>query len=137
MSKLIRSSISIEEELLEKYDRHIKGKKYPTRSKAIIDLIREELVRKEWVEGKNVAGAITLVYSHHKREIVNKLMSIQHDHHHIIISTQHVHLDHENCLEIVVVKGKPKEIENLSDKLRTVKGVRHGSLTMASTGKKI
>ncbi len=137
MSKLIRCSISIEEELLNKFDENIKGRDYPTRSKAIIDLIRQELVKKEWKEGREVAGAITLVYSHHKREIVNKLMTVQHDYHGLVISTQHVHLDHDNCLEIVVVKGKPGQIEKLSNKLKTVKGVRHSSLIMASTGKGI
>ena len=137
MSKLARFGVSLEEELLKKYDSYIADKKYPTRSKAIGDLIRDELVKREWKESSEVAGVITLVYDHHKREVVNKLMRVQHDFHEKIISTQHIHLDHDNCLEIVIVKGKPKEVETLSDKLKTVKGVKHGSLTMASTGRNI
>lgn len=137
MSKIIRFGISLDEELLSKFDNHIKEKDYPTRSKAIADLIRENLIKKEWIEGKEVAGAVTLVYNHHKRELVNTLTDIQHDFHHLIISSQHIHLDDDNCLEIVVVKGKPKEVEKLAQKLKATKGVKHSSLTMATTGKEI
>jgi len=137
MSDLIRFGVSLDRELLARFDKHIKGKKYPTRSKAIGDLIREDLVKKEWIEGREVVGAITLVYNHHKRELVNKLTNAEHDFHQLIISSQHVHLDENNCLEIVVVKGKPREIENLAYRLKSTKGVKHGSLTMATTGKEI
>ena len=92
-------------------------------------------LEKEWEEGKEVTGAITLIYDHHKRELVNKLMDIQHDFSVIIISCQHIHLDHNNCLEIVAVKGSPKEVQKLSDSLRSVKGVKHGALSMSTTGK--
>ncbi|MEW6482068.1 MAG: nickel-responsive transcriptional regulator NikR [bacterium] len=137
MSRLVRFGISLDEVLLNRFDEHIKGKNYSTRSKAIGDLIREDLVKKEWIEGKEVAGAITLVYNHHKRELVNTLTNIQHDFHYLIISTQHIHLDHENCLEIVVVRGKPKEVEELANKLKSTKGVKHSFLTMTTTGKEI
>ena len=137
MSKITRFGISLNGNLLGKFDKHIKEKSYSTRSKAIEDLIREDLVKKEWTEEKEVAGVITLVYDHHKRELVNVLTNIQHDFHHIIISTQHIHLDYKNCLEIAVVKGEPKEVEELSHKLKATKGVKHGSLTMATTGKGI
>ena len=137
MSELVRFGVSIEKNLIAKFDKHIKEKNYPTRSKAIGDLIRESLIKKEWIKGKEVVGAITLVYNHHRRELVNKLTDIQHDFHRLIISSQHIHLDPDNCLEIVAVKGKPKEIEKLANKLRSTKGVKHSSLTMATTGKEI
>ena len=137
MAGLIRFGVSLEKELLDRFDKLLKERGYPNRSEAIRDLIRENLVKKEWIEGKEVAGAITLVYDHHRSELVNRLTDIQHDYHHLIISTQHIHLDHDNCLEIVVVKGKPKDAEKLCQALRSIKGVKHGALTMASTGKEI
>lgn len=135
MSEIVRFGVSLEKELLEKFDRLSKEKKYPNRSEAIRDLIRENLVRKEWIEGKEVAGAITLVFDHHKRELVNTLTDIQHDFHQLIISSQHIHLDHDNCLEIIVVRGKPIEVRGLADKLKSTKGIKYGSLSIATTGK--
>ncbi len=137
MPDLVRFSVSLEETLLEKFDKEIKKDNYPTRSKAIIDLIREHLVKKEWAKGKNVVGTITLVYDHHKRELAGKVMDIQHDFHSIIVSSQHVHLDHDNCLEVVIVKGKTEKIEKLSSRLKTTKGIKYATLNMASTGKEI
>ena len=137
MANLVRFSVSLEEALLAKFDKDIKKDNYPTRSKAIKDLIREKLVKKEWVKGKNIMGAIILVYDHHKRELANKLTDIQHDFHDAVISSQHVHLDHDNCLEVVIVKGKPKEVEELTRKLKTTKGIKYCSLNMATTGKEI
>ena len=137
MADLIRFGLSLGKELLTKFDKHIKEKNYPTRSKAIGDLIRENLVKKEWTEGKEVVGTITLVYNHHRRELVNRLTDVEHDFHQLIVSSQHIHLDEDNCLEIVVVKGKPKEIDKLAQSLKSTKGVKHGSLTMATTGKEI
>jgi len=137
MSDIIRFGVSLEKELLEKFDKLIKGKKYSNRSEAIRDLIRENLVKREWIEGKEVAGAITLVFDHHKRELLNTLTDIQHDFHTLIISSQHIHLDHDNCLEIIVVRGKPKEVRELADKLRATKGVKYGSLSIATTGKEL
>ena len=135
MSQLVRFGVSLEKELLEKFDRRIREKHYPNRSEAFRDLIREDLVKKEWVEGEDVAGAITLVYDHHRRELVNKLIDIQHDFHELIVSSQHIHMDKSNCLEIIAVKGNPKRIEELAYKMKSTKGVKHGSLVMASTGK--
>jgi len=137
MSEIVRFGVSLEKELLGKFDRLIKEKKYPNRSEAIRDLIRENLVKREWVEGKEVAGAITLVFDHHKRDLVNILTDIQHDFHQLIISSQHIHLDHDNCLEIIVVRGKPIEVRELADKLRATKGVKYGSLSIATTGKEL
>ncbi len=132
---LIRFGVSIEKDLLVKFDRFIKDKEYTNRSEAFRDLIRQELIQKQWQGGQKVAGAVTLIYDHHKRELVNKLMDIQHDFGGLIISSQHVHLDHNNCLEIIAVKGSAKEAQKLSDSLRSVKGVKHGTLSMSTTGK--
>lgn len=137
MTNLIRFGVSLEKDLLDKFDRIIKQENSPNRSEAFRDLIREKLVKTEWQRGGEVAGAITLMYDHHKRDLLNVLTDIQHDFHSLIISGQHVHLDHNNCLEIIVVKGKPKEIEDLANKLKSAKGVKHGQLSMTSTGKRL
>ena len=134
---LVRFGVSLEKDLLRKFDGHIKAKKYTNRSEAFRDLIRQELVKKEWQEGREIAGAITLIYNHHKRELLDKITNIQHDFQKIIISTQHIHLDHNNCLEIIAVKGNPKEVQKLSDTLKSIKGVKHGTLSMSTTGKDI
>jgi len=137
MTKVFRFGISLEKSLLDKFDQLIKEKNYANRSEAFRDLIRQELVGKEWQQGKEIAGAINLIYDHHKRELVNKLMDIQHNYQKVIISTQHIHLDHNNCLEIIAVKGTPREAQKLADTLKSVKGVKHGTLSMSSTGKAI
>jgi CopG family nickel-responsive transcriptional regulator len=137
MSEIIRFGISLEKTLLEKFDRLIRSRRYTNRSEALRDMIRQELVRKEWEEDREVAGAITFIYDHHKRDLLNKVIDIQHDHQKIIVSAQHIHLDHNNCLEIVAVRGKSGEVQKLADSLKSVKGVRHGTLSMSSTGKEI
>lgn len=137
MSKLARFGVSLEKDLLTNFDSHLKSKKYTNRSEAIRDLIREDLVKKRWQEGKEIAGTITVIYDHHKRELVNKLMDIQHDFGDAIISTQHIHLDHHNCLEIIAVKGSPGQAQELADTLRAVKWVKHATLGMSSTGRDI
>lgn len=137
MGNLVRFGVSLDKELLEKFDRHTKEKNYACRSEAFRDLIREDLVKAEWKKNKEVVGAITLIYDHHKRELVNKLMDIQHDFGGIIISSQHIHLDHDNCLEIIAVKGASKEAQKLADSLKSVKGVKHGALSLSTTGKDI
>jgi len=137
MSKITRFGISLEQDLLTNFDRLVKEKKYTCRSEALRDLIRQELVQKQWQTGHEIAGAITLIYDHHKRELVNTLMDIQHDFGDIIMSSQHIHLDHDNCLEIIAVKGPPKEAQKLADTLKSVKGVKHGTLSMSTTGKDI
>jgi CopG family nickel-responsive transcriptional regulator len=137
MSKVVRFGVSLEKELLDKFDRLIKEKKYSNRSEAIRDLIRENLVKREWIEGKEVAGAITLVFDHHKRDLVNILTDIQHDFYQIIISSQHIHLDHSNCLEIIVVRGKPAEVQELTNQLKSNVGVKYGTLSIATTGKEL
>ncbi len=137
MSGLFRFGISIDKNLLDKFDRLIREKKYTNRSEAFRDLIREELVKRAWKEGKEVAGAITFIYDHHQRDLLSKIVDTQHHFQRLIISTQHIHLDHENCLEIVAVKGNSNEVQKLADPLKSIKGVRHGTLSMSSTGKEI
>ena len=137
MTSLFRFGISLDKKLLDEFDILIKKKSYSNRSEAFRDLIRQELVKEEWQEGDEVVGAITLVYNHHKRELINKLTDIQHEFQEAIISTQHIHLDHDNCLEIIATKGKAKDIKNLADTLKSVKGVKHGTLSMSSTGRGI
>ena len=137
MTKLARFGVSLERDLLDKFDRHIRRMNYANRSEAFRDLIRRELIRREWEEGEDVAGAVTIIYDHHRRDLVTKLMDIQHEFQKNIISTQHVHLDHDNCLEIVAVRGRPDDVRRLADRLLSVKGVKHGTLSMSSTGRDI
>jgi len=137
MSSLIRFGVSLEKELLRKFDVRLKERNYTNRSEAIRDLIREDLVQKEWQGGKEVTGAVTLLYNHHKRELLNRLMDIQHDYHDNILSTQHIHLDENNCLEIIVVKGRPKVTEELYTKLKSSKGVKHAGFAISTTGKEV
>ncbi|MDP8234723.1 MAG: nickel-responsive transcriptional regulator NikR [Candidatus Saelkia tenebricola] len=137
MSKLVRFGISLEKGLLDKFDSVIKKKNCPNRSEAFRDLIRKELVSEEWQRQGEIAGAITLVYNHHKRDLLNKLADIEHDFQKVIISNQHIHLDHDNCLEIVAVKGSPQKVQKLADMVKSVKGVKCATLSMASTGKNL
>ena len=137
MKQIVRFGVSLEKELLRRFDFLLGEKKYPNRSEAIRDLIRENLVKSEWTKGEKVAGVITLVYDHHKRELVNTLTDVQHHYHSLIISTQHIHLDEDNCLEVVVVKGKPKAAEGLANRLKATKEVKHSSLMMTTIGKQI
>ena len=134
MSQLSRFCVSIDRRLLERFDARIEGQGYPTRSKAVADLIRQSLVRQEGEKGAEIVGATILVYDHHRRDLSRRLTGIQHDHYKLIVSSQHVHLDHDNCLEIIVVRGKPAEVEKLAYKLKSVKGVKYASLAAASTG---
>jgi len=134
---LTRFSISLDEELMKRFDAKINNDKCPTRSKAVGDLIRASLVQTEWRAGEAVAGAIVLVYDHHTRDVGKRLTDMQHDCHDVIISTQHVHLDHDNCLEIIAVKGTPREIETLVKRLKSIKGLKHVSLAAGTTGHRL
>jgi CopG family nickel-responsive transcriptional regulator len=137
MSELVRFGVSLEKSLLERFDVLIREKQYTNRSEALRDLIREELVQREWRDGSEVAGAITLIYDHHKRDVLSRVTDTQHEFQGVIISTQHIHLDHHNCLEIVAARGKAEEVQKLANALRSIKGVRHATLSMSSTGREI
>ena len=134
MSELLRFGVSLPADLLQRFDDLIHRKNYGNRSEALRDLIRQELIRKEWEEDTIVAGAITLIYDHHKRAVLSTVTDIQHDFQEVIISTQHVHLDHDACLEILAVRGKPSDLIKLERTLRAAKGVQHGALAVAASG---
>ncbi len=131
---LQRFSISLEESLLEIFDAYIKSHKYTNRSEAIRDLIRKAFIKNEWEKDHKVMGVIVLVYDHHQCQLQERLTEIQHDYHHHIISTTHVHMDHHNCLEVIIVQGNALEVQELADKLISIRGVRDGNLAMSSTG---
>lgn len=132
---LVRFSVSLDQALVDKFDRKIRSERCPTRSKAVGDLIRKTFVEEEWLRGDEVAGAIVLVYDHHKPDLLRKLTDLQHASHDLIISTQHIHLDHDNCLEIVAVKGKSLEIDGIIKRLKSLKGLKHVSFAAGTTGK--
>ncbi len=134
MSGIERFTVSLPGDLLAQFDGQIKEQGYPTRSKAVADLIRASLVDQQWQEGEEVAAAIILVYDHHHSGLGPRLTGVQHDYHHLIISSQHIHLDHDNCLEIIAVRGQPGTIRELYGRLRGTKGVKYGSLAAAATG---
>jgi len=134
--KLIRFGVSLNLNLLADFDYLIRAEKYKNRSQAIADLIKERLISSKWKRAdKQVAAVVSLVYNHHQRALVNKIVNVQHDFQKLIISTQHIHLDHDNCLEIIATKGKVKEIINLTHRLRAIKGIKHASLTTTTSGR--
>ena len=136
MSEVLRFGVSIPRGLLHKFDHLIAQKGYANRSEALRDLIRKHLVAEEWELGaRQVVGTITLVYSHNTRELEKVLTKMQHDWCRQILSALHVHLDKHNCLEVLVVKGKSREVRSIADRLISVRGVKHGELSMTTLGK--
>lgn len=130
-----RFSVSLPSPLLEQLDQMATEKGYDNRSLAIADMIRDKLVEHhQRLSTEEIAGTITLVYDHHKQNVQTALTEIQHDHHEMIISTIHVHLDHHNCLEVLVVRGKAGPVKRIADELIAAKGVKHGKLTVTTTG---
>ena len=132
---LKRFSISLEEGLLEQFDRFILAHQYDNRSEAVRDLIRKVFVEKEWQSDKQVMGVITLVYDHHQPKLQKKVTEAQHDFHHHIVSATHVHMDHNNCMEVIIVRGKAGKVQELANRLISLRGIRDGNLAMSSTGK--
>ncbi len=129
-----RFGVSLEEELLEALDQYVKENKFPNRSQAIRHLIEKNLVEKKWQCNHIVAGAIVLMYDHHKKDVISKLTDVQHDFYDVILSSQHFHLNHNNCLEIIAVKGEAVKLTELADKLISIKGILHGKLVMSQAG---
>src|SRR5262249_246643 len=130
-----RIGVAIDSDLLEKFDSLIAKKGYTNRSEAFRDLIRDELVHTTWEKPDSmVVGTVTLVYNHHVRMLSEKLTEIQHEAFHHVVSTLHVHLDHDNCLEVLIVKGKAASVRQIADALISTKGVKHGQLTLTTTG---
>jgi CopG family nickel-responsive transcriptional regulator len=135
MSELSRIGVAIDTDLLRKFDHLIERRGYANRSEAFRDLIRDQLVEAARQHpDSEVVGTVTLVYNHHVRLLSERLTDMQHDHYHHILSTLHVHLDHDNCLEVLVLKGKARAVEKLADALISTKGVKHGRLTITTTG---
>ena len=137
MSDITRFSVSMDAELLELFLDRCRRHGYENQSEALRDLIRESLVKEEWASGEEIVGTITLVYDHHKRELTRRLTRVQHDFHDLMLSTLHIHLDHDNCLEIIAVKGAADRVQQVADALIGTRGVKHGKLSATTTGKKL
>ncbi len=137
MARLVRFGVSMEEGLLARFDELIRRLGYANRSEAIRDLVRERLVRQEWEDGEEVVGVIVLLYDHRKRDLSDELVELQHHHHDLVIATMHVHLDEQNCLEVLAVQGPGPEVQRLAELLRSLKGVKHGQLAASSTGRRL
>ena len=130
MKNIKRFGVSLEKELFEELDSLVSRHKFPNRSQAIRFLIRNNLVEDAWNGNKKVAGCIVLIYDHHKKDVVNKSLDIQHDLGQLILSSQHVHLDHHNCLEVISLRGEARQLKELAYRLLSLKGIKHGKLVM-------
>lgn len=138
MEKVTRFSISVNSDLLKKYDSLLEKIGYSNRSEAIRDLIRERLTREEWKDSrKKVVAVLALVYDHQTRELTEVLNKIQHRHVHAVIASMHVHLDEHNCLEIIVLRGSASRVEKIANELLTTRNVKHGQLIKTTTGAEI
>jgi len=134
LATLERFGVSIEDDILSKFDELVKERGYASRSEAIRDLMRQELVRAEWTDpNAEVVGAVTLVYEHHEHELANTLTELQHQHHGRIICSTHVHLDPHNCLEVIVIRGRSADVRGIANTLISTRGVKHGQLTCTTT----
>ena len=134
MEKITRFGVSIEPELLKKFDKVIKKKGYKNRSEAIRDIIRENLISKKTEDPNSEAiGTLTMIYDHHAGNLTNRLLDLQHHHHKEILTTTHIHVDHDNCLEVLVLKGKTRNIQKLADNIKSLKGIKHGELVITES----
>ena len=135
MPDLVRISISLEKGLAHQLERLAGGSRYTNRSEFVRDLVRQRLVEQEWAAARRaVVATITLVYDHQARRLLDRLVDIQHHHAEQILASTHVHLSHEMCAEMIMVRGKPARIQRLVDEMRKQRGVLHASLSMATTG---
>jgi CopG family nickel-responsive transcriptional regulator len=137
MDKVSRITISIEEPLLKKFESFLQENNFPSRSEGVKHLIRNLLIEQEWKAGTDVAASLSIVYEHHKSGMMEKLVAIQHDFENLVICSQHVHLDHHNCLEVLVLRGDAAEIKRLHTAIMSVKGIKHCSLMKGTTGENI
>ena len=134
--ELSRFSVSMPSDLVHQLDGMVVEKGYANRSQAVADMVRAHLVEHRGQMGEHeIAGTVTLVYDHHKRNIQALLTDIQHDHQDVILSTLHVHLDHNNCMEVLAVRGPASAVKHVADRLIAAKGVKHGRLTVTTTGR--
>jgi CopG family nickel-responsive transcriptional regulator len=132
MGELVRTGLSLERELLERFDTAIHRKGYLNRSEAIRDLIREHLVQEAAGENKVIVGTLTMVYDHHQPNLSAKLIEAQHAAASKVLAATHVHLDHHHCLEVVILKGRSGEVRSLADRILSLRGVKHGQLTVTT-----
>ncbi|MDR2161719.1 MAG: nickel-responsive transcriptional regulator NikR [Desulfovibrio sp.] len=137
MGTTVRFGVSLDSDLLNRFDDLCGRQGYGNRSEAIRDLIRNTLVQEEWASGEMIAATITLVYDHHKSDLAQKITHAQHDNLHLIVTTLHVHLDHHNCLEVLILKGSHQEVHHLAERLIATKGVKFGRLCPATTGENL
>lgn len=134
MSDLIRFGVSMESSLLEEFDKYIEERNYSNRSEALRDIIRSNFTEEEWKGNSTAAGAIVLKCRYGLRGLSDKLLSIQHTHREVVISSLHVHLDEERCLRVIVVKGSAKEIKDMADEMHSLKGVYHCEIAKVIVG---
>ena len=132
MADLVRTGLSLERELLERFDKAINRRGYQNRSEAIRDLIRENLVEEAVEENKAIVGTLTMVYDHHQPNLSAKLIEAQHEAASKVLAATHVHLDHHHCLEVVILKGRSGEVKSLADRILSLRGVKHGRLTVTT-----
>lgn len=133
MSEIVRFSVSLEEDLLGKFDQYCREEKFATRSEAVRQLIRDTLTRRAWeAECRDAAGTLTLVYDHHRSQLRDQLLQLQHDHTDLVISTLHAHLEHDLCLEVIVLRGPARRLRDIAARLRGLKGIYKGELVMAA-----
>ena len=137
MAGVARVTVSLEPDLLKRFERLSREQGFPTRSEAIKDAIRRRIMEEEWSGGEQAAGAVAIVYDHHRSAVLRRLTHVQHDFTDVIISVQHVHLDHRHCLEFIAVRGKSKDIRNLVRRLRSVKGLMHSEMLITATGEHV
>ena len=137
MSDLVRMSLSIEKPLFDRLEKLVKRSSYTNRSEFVRDMIRDRLVEGEWAKDQEVLGTVTLVYDHHRRQLSEKLIALQHHHHGAVLASTHVHLTEHLCAEMILVKGKASQVRKLADLMRQQKGVLRADLSMASTGARI
>ncbi|MEE9594092.1 MAG: nickel-responsive transcriptional regulator NikR [Candidatus Hydrothermarchaeales archaeon] len=135
--KVERFGVSLSPKLLVKFDEVMKERGYTNRSEAIRDLMRDCIVSSEWEKGGDVVGALTLVYDHHVRGVMDKLTALQHEHHANVVSSMHVHLDEHNCMEFLVLRGQAEEVKRIADSLISARGVKHGKLVASTIGKDV
>lgn len=140
MGDISRFGVSVDDDLLKSFDRSIAEQGYATRSEALSDLMRDSLVKarlEKQPEGADVLGSLTLVYDHHASDLTDKMGALQHDHHELVVSVLHVHISHDDCMEVIVLRGKAKDVRSLSDALLSLKGVKHGHLFVTLPGHEI
>jgi len=134
---LIRFGVSIPGKLSRQFDAYLRKKKYKSRSEGIRDLIRQALIQEEIEENVEVVAVTSLLYDHHKRELSEQLLELQHAKNHIVLSSTHIHLDHDNCIEVIIMSGLSQDVKELADVMIAAKGVKHGTIEMSSTGKNL